>query len=231
MRKSLLFLLLIGFGLGLINVYSQECTVYSDYKEGTSIKMVHYDKKDKTTGSTTTTVKEKKNIPGGLFILFNQKYDDNEDYQFESEFSVECVNGEVKVDMSKFLDPNTLAAYENMELEIEADDLSIPSNASAGDKLNDGEIKVTVLTGTPINVSITVGMSNRLVASKEKIETPAGKFDCLKITYDLLTQVGFVKVRSSAAEYYSKKHGVVKSESFDKRGKLTGYSVIEEINY
>jgi hypothetical protein len=39
-----------------------------------------------------------------------------------------------------------------------------------------------------------------------------------------------VKVRSSSAEYYDKKHGVIKTESFNKKGKSTGYSVIEEIN-
>ena len=208
----------------------QDCTIYSDYEEGTSTKMVHYDKKDKSTGFTVTTVKEKKSIPGGTSLLFHQNYDNNEDYTFETEFEVKCVDGDVKVDMSKMIDPTMMSAYEDMEIDVVADDMSIPKNASPGDKLNDGSVTVTVDTGTPINVTVTVSLSNRKVASKETVDTPAGSFECLKITYDILSQVGFMKVRSSAAEYYNKKHGVIKSESFNKRGKSTGYSVIEEIN-
>ena len=231
MKKSLLLFIAAGFMVLANNLNAQECTIYEGYKEGSSTKMVHYDKKDKVTGTTITTVKERKDIEDGVSLTFNQAYDDGDEYEFESEFTVECQNGEVNVDMSKMLDPNTMTAYENMEFEIEADDLSIPPKARAGDKLDDGEITVTVITGTPVNVSITVGMSNRKVESEEKIETPAGKFDCLKIAYDLETKIGFLKVKSSTVEYYNKKHGVIKSESYNKRGKLTGYSIVEEINY
>jgi len=208
----------------------QDCTIYSDYKEGTSTKMVHYDNKDKQTGFTVTTVKEKKSIPGGTSLLFQQVYDNDDDYTFETEFEVKCVDGDVKVDMSKLIDPTMMTAYEDMEIDVVADDLSIPKNASPGDVLNDGTVTATVNTGTPIKVTIAVTLSNRKVESKETVVTPAGSFDCLKISYDLLSQVGFVKVRSGAVEYYNRKHGVIKSESFNKRGKSTGYSVIEEIN-
>jgi hypothetical protein len=212
-------------------VSGQDCEIYEDYKEGTSTKMAHYDKKDKLTGYTTMTVKERKEIPGGVSLVFLQEYDDTEEYTFENEFGIECVNGEVKMDMSKMIDPNTLSAYENMDIDIVTDEMAIPAGASPGDKLNDGNVKVTVDTGTPVKVSINISMTNRLVEGKEEVTTPAGTFDCLKISYELLTQIGFIKVKSAVVEYYNKKHGVIKSESLDKKGKLTGYSVVEEINY
>ena len=230
MKNYLSMLVVSVLAFTFLPASGQDCTIYSDYKEGTSTKMVHYDNKDKPTGFTVTTVKEKKSIPGGTSLLFHQKYDNNEDYTFETEFEVKCVDGDVKVDMSKLIDPTMMTAYEDMEIDVVADELSIPKNASPGDVLNDGSVTVTVDTGTPIKISITVTLSNRKVESKETVVTPAGSFECLKITYDMLSQVGFVKVRSSAAEYYNKKHGVIKSESFNKKGKSTGYSVIEEIN-
>lgn len=231
MRKFLFLIPLSAFLFVSPSVSGQECEIYKDYKEGSSTKMVHYDHKDKVTGFTTTTVKEKKNLPGGVSLVFHQVYDNNDDYTFESEFSMECVNGEVKVDMGKLVDPTSMTAYQDMEFDIVADDMSIPSGASPGDKLNDGSVTVSVQTGTPIKVSITVTMSNRMVESRETVETPAGKFDCLKISYDLLTQIGFVKVSARSVEFYNKEHGVIRSESFNKKGKLTGYSVVEEINY
>jgi len=231
MKKLIPLFIIAAMIFGFNPVSGQDCEIYKDYKEGTSTKMVHYDQKDKPTGHTITTVKEKKKIPGGVSLQFQQTYSDGEEYSFESEFGIECVNGEVKVDMSKLIDPNSMSAYEGMEFDVQADDMSIPPDASAGDQLNDGSVTVTVETGTPIKVSITVTMANRVVESEEKVKTPAGTFDCLKISYELLTQIGFVKVKSSAVEYYNSKHGVIKSESYNKRGKLTGYSVVEEINY
>ena len=212
---------------GMLN--AQDCKIYHDYKEGTSVKMVHYDKKDKMTGTTVSTVKEKKQIPGGVSLLFHQVYDNTEDYTFETEFDVRCENGNVFVDMEKLLDPTTMAAYEDMEFDVTADDLSIPKDASPGDQLNDGTVSVAVNTGSPVKITVSVSLTDRKVERREKVETPAGSFDCLKITYDMLTEVGFLKIRSAAAEYYSMEHGVVRSESFNKKGKLTGYSVVEEI--
>lgn len=230
MKKLFSFLLIPAMLLSVSTVIAQDCEIYKDYKEGTSTKMVHYDKKDKVTGYTISTVKEKKEIPGGVSLLFHQAYDDTKEVIFETEFDVRCENGNVKVDMNKMLDPTTMTGYEDMELDVTADDLTIPSNASPGDKLDDGSVSVTVNTGSPVKVTITVTLSNRKVESREKVETPAGNFDCLKITYDMLTEVGFIKMRSSAAEYYSRNHGVVRSESFNKNGKLTGYSLVEEIS-
>lgn len=208
---------------------SQKCEIYDDYKVGTSVKMVHYDEKDKPTGFTITTVKDKQSLANGVEVLFHQKYDNNDEYTFESEFSVKCDGGNVTVDMGKMVDPNTMTAYENMEYEVVADDLSIPSNAAPGDKLNDGTVTVTVNTGTPVKVTISATVSERMVVSKEKVETPAGSFDCLKISYDVLSQIGFIKIKTAVVEYYSKKHGVIKSESYNKKRKLTGYTVVEEL--
>ncbi len=230
MKKYLSVFVVSVMAFTVLPAFGQDCTIYSDYKEGTSTKMVHYDNKDKPTGFTVTTVKERKSIPGGTSLLFHQNYDNNDDYTFETEFEVKCVDGDVKVDMSKMIDPTMMSAYEDMEIDVVADDMSIPKNASPGDVLNDGSVTVTVDTGTPIKVTVTVSLSNRKVESKETVVTPAGSFECLKITYDILSQVGFMKVRSSAAEYYNKNHGVIKSESYNKKGKITGYSVIEEIN-
>lgn len=230
MRKRLIFLLLPAIFLVTPTLTAQDCEIYHDYNEGTSVKMVHYDKKDKITGTTVSTVKEKKQIPGGVSLLFHQKYDNTEDYTFETEFGVRCENGNVLVDMEKMLDPTTMTAYEDMEFDVKADDLTIPKNASPGDRLNDGSVTVIVNSGSPVKITISVSLTDRKVESREKVETPAGTFDCLKITYDMLTEVGFVKIRSAAVEYYNRAHGVIKTESFNKKGKLTGYSVVEEIN-
>ena len=88
---------------------------------------------------------------------------------------------------------------------------------------------MTINTGAPVSVNMTVTTQNRKVEAEEKITTPAGTFDCLKITYDMVSKIGFVKVQGSSVEWYSPGTGTIRSESYNKRGKLTGYSVLEEI--
>ncbi len=229
MKNYAFFFLFIGILLPWNYVAAQDCDIYKDFSEGTTTRMVHYDKKDKVTGYTITTVTEKKKLSNGVSMLFHQVYDDTEEYKFESDMRIECRGGEVIYSMENFIDPTTLSAYEGMEFEISADDLSIPSNAKPGDELNDGAVSITINTGSPVKVTVTSTISNRKVVSKESVETPAGKFDCLKISYDVLTQIAFVKMRSSTVEFYNEKSGVVKTESFNKKGKLTGYSLLEEI--
>lgn len=230
MKNSLFILLLSALFLAPSTGNAQNCEIYEDYREGSTIKSVYYDQKDKPTGYTITTVKEKKKDADGVLIQFQQNYSNYDDYSFESEFSIRCNNGEVTVDMQRFIDPSSMTAYEGMDFEVSADDLSIPENASVGDELNGGTVTVSVNTGTPVKVTVAVTLSNRVVAGKETVVTPAGTFECLKITYDILSQIGFVKIRSSAAEYYSKRDGVIKSETFNKKGKITGYTIVEEIN-
>lgn len=230
MKNSLFILLLSAFVLASSAVKAQNCEIYDDYREGSTIKSVYYDDKDKATGFTLTTVKEKKKDADGVSIQFQQNYNNYEDYSFESEFLIRCKNGEVIVDMQKFIDPSSMTAYEGMEFEVSADDLSIPENASVGDELNGGTVTVSVNTGTPVKITIAVTLSNRVVAGKETVVTPAGTFECTKITYDILSQIGFLKIKSSATEYYSKKDGVIKTETFNKKGKLSGYTIVEEIN-
>jgi len=230
MKKFAILLLVVGIMLPLSSISAQDCNIYKDFKEGSKTKMVHYDKKDKVTGYTETTVSEKKKISNGVSILLHQVYDDTEEYTFASDLRIECVNGVVSYNMENFIDATTMSAYEGMEFDVKADNLTIPSGAKPGDALNDGVVSVTIDTGSPIKVTVTATISNRQIVSKESVETPAGKFDCLKISYDVLTQIAFVKMRVSTVEYYDSSYGVVKTETYSKKGKLTDYSILEEIS-
>ena len=221
--------LIMALLFGGTTLSAQSCELYTDYSEGTTTKMVHYDQKDKVTGVTTTTVKELKSTPVDFHIVMEQHYDNLDEYTFSSEFEVHCKNGDITVSMGNFIDPTTMEAYEDMEFKVQADDLSIPSGAKPGDVLNDGSVSVSVESGTPIPINIVATVSNRRVTAKETITTPAGSFDCLKIEYDMLTEVSFLKIRSQIAEYHNKKHGTIRSETLNKKGKLKSYTQLEEI--
>jgi hypothetical protein len=107
----------------------------------------------------------------------------------------------------------------------------IPSTLSVGQALKDGQVTMTA-TNSPVPMKITVNVVDRKVVAKESIQTPAGKFDCLKITSKSIVknQMGIAMTfEFSATEWIAPKVGLVKSESYDKKGKLSGSSVLSMV--
>ena len=80
------------------------------------------------------------------------------------------------------------------------------------------------------NMTMTIKILNRKVESKESITTPAGTFSCFKITYDMESSTKIMgmntNVKLSSIDYLAEGIGVVKTESYDKKGELSGYSLL-----
>jgi hypothetical protein len=66
---------------------------------------------------------------------------------------------------------------------------------------------------------------NRKVEAVENLTTPAGTFECYKISYDIATKM-MVNVKAKATEWYSNGVGMVKSETYSTDGKLIGSNVL-----
>ena len=143
------------------------------------------------------------------------------------EYKVECVDGVFKVDMSYFLDPEMLKNYQSMEVSVSGDALEMPSDMAAGQTLNDGQINVAVGMGGTVIMNMYVNITNRKVEGKESITTPAGTFDCFKITYTIETKFG-VKIERNTVEWIAKNVGTVRSESY-KGDKLEGYTELTKL--
>jgi hypothetical protein len=230
MKAAGTVLLLGSFFIAGPAILAQDCEDYFPQKEGTVLEYVNFDKKDKITGSSETSLKEKKEIPGGMSAVFASKFkDDKGEVLYENEVPVECREGVLYFDASKFLDPATLSAYSSMEVAVTGDNLMLPLNAPDGTPLDDGGVTAVVTSEGMKIMTITVDVSNRKVAGREKMETPAGTFECVKFTYDVLSKIGFVKVSASAIEWYNPRYGTVRSEAYDKSGKLTGYTLLQSI--
>lgn len=213
-----------------IAMQAQDCFKYFPQKEGTVMKTKHYDKKDKETGESAITILKK--TSSGNRQQIDVKFESTSkttDSAFVGEYAYICEDGKVYVEMKSYLG-NQLAAYQGMDIEIDGDNIEMPSNPAAGQELSGGEVIATVRNqGIPM-MKISLDISNRKVEKKEMIKTPAGTFECFKITQDTQSKIGFIKVKGSSAEWFAEGIGVVRSESYDKRGKLVSYSVLNEIS-
>ena len=204
-------------------VNAQDCDGYFPYKEGTTFEITQYDKKDKVTGRIVykvTDVDASSQTATYEFEMFDKK----DESIMTSSFSAECTGEGIIVDANYMVNPEMIGNYQNMEMTITGDNLEIPNNLSVGQTLPDAAVYVAV-DMSPIKMNLTSQIQNRKVTAKESVTTPAGTFDCHVLEYETETKVG-IKVTTTNKQWLAPKVGVIKDESYNKSGKLMGYSLL-----
>lgn len=228
MKRSIVFLLTILF----VNEVSAQCTnPFYQLKEGTVIEMESYDKKDKLQSRSETRVVQYQTTPAGYIATITYKMlDKKEKLISEGDYKLECNNGTIKIDMSSFIPAESMTAFKDMEVEVDMDQMLYPANLSAGQSLDDASIKIKT-TNSPVTMGMDMDISNRKVEGKESITTPAGTFECYKISYDMFSKMSFVKMNFKNVEYLSENSGVVKTESYKSNGNLMSYTILTKYEY
>ena len=70
-------------------------------------------------------------------------------------------------------------------------------------------------------MNMTVNVTDREVIGKETVTTKAGTYECYKVSQKMSMKY-IVNAQFSSVEYYAEGVGHVKSESYNKGGKLIG---------
>lgn len=200
---------------------SQDCSKYFPMDEGTKFQITTYDKNDKISGVMDYVVKE---VSGDTATMFYEMHDEKGKMITSSEYGITCTNEGITIDFSSMMSPELLGQYKDMEVEMSGTDLLYPNNLSVGQSLPDADVLMTVKM-PPLNMKMNMMFFNRKVAGKESVTTSAGTFDCYVITYDSEAKMG-LKITSSNKLWLSEGFGMVKSETYNKKGNLTGKSVL-----
>ena len=225
MKKLLLFSgLIMAF---FVTTQAQDCTAYFPAEEGTVVEVEQYSNKGKLTGSSVQKLVSKEELGNSVkWIVHSTVKDADGEAIMDSELTFECRDGVFYFDMNNFLSGESMAALEDMDFRIEGDNLEYPPSMKAGDVLKDGQIRM-IIEQMPA-MSSTVTIINRTVEAVEDVETEAGTFECYKISYDMETKA-LMTFRTSGIEWIAKNIGVIKSETYNKKGKLTGYSLLSRL--
>ncbi len=225
------FLQIFAFGITLLLLtpflHAQDCRLYFPDRIGSLREMKFYDQKDKLTSITKQEIIDKKVSENTVTVKVkatNYTAEDDEINSVELEFT--CEDGIFKFDMESFLDPQTMEAYKDMAVEVTSDNILFPSNLKVGDALPDGSLKMVVKSGEMTIITISLSIFDRKVVAQENVTTEAGTFPCYKLTYNLTSKFGFITVKSSSVEWIAEGVGVVKNEQYNRKGKLTGYSLL-----
>lgn len=222
-----------AFALLMLFLFSgalaQDCVPYYSAKQGSVREMTSYDKKNKVTGSSVQTVKEIKTSGAKTEWTIGTVSKDEKGKETSSgDLHMSCEGGIFKMDMKNFIDQATMESFEGMEVTMDATDLAFPGDLSVGQSLPDGSISLKVSSSGMVVMNMVIKVYDRKVLALEDITTPAGTFSCYKMTSTVETKNMFTVVAKST-DWMAKNVGSVKTESYDKNGALTGYTVLTSI--
>ncbi|MFW5663398.1 MAG: hypothetical protein ACOCYD_00010 [bacterium] len=232
MRKYVItaFVLFISFGL-----FAQDCDLYIPLEEGKGFQYQSFNKRDKLEGINEVIIKDVSRKSDRTEALMQAKYyDSKEKLLHEGEYMIVCSGNELIIDMQSMMDQAQLESFEGMEISLTTvDNLTIPGNISVGDKLPDGKMEMEVTTGGETMSEMDFITRNRTVEGKEDLTTPAGTFDCYKITYENVMDTRTMGINretvTKGVEYFSPGVGNVRSEFYDDKDRLQSYTVLSKI--
>lgn len=221
MKKiTLLFAALI---VGIF-AFAQDCESFFPVKKGAYMEMKNYDEKGKLTGTVRQTITDVNSIANGIVIkVSSEQLDDKNKSLGVQDLEMRCEGGVFYMDMKNFFNQAAMGGGQNAEMTVDATDLVFPGNLKVGETLPDGSLNISM---PPLTMGVNI--FNRKVVSIENVTTPAGSFECYKVSYDIETKIPF-KMTNSAVQWYAKDAGAVRTETYNKKGKLIGYSELTEL--
>lgn len=213
----------------ITNLYSQDCTEFYPVKAGANWETQNYDAKDKLQGIAVSKILAYNATANGYQIeIETENFDGKSKPISKSKYQMSCADGIFLFDMSSFIDPTTMESYKEMEVAMDTKNMEYPSVLSAGMSLNDASLTMTVSNQGIKMMTLTIFITNRKVESYEDITVPAGTFKAYKISNDSETKMMF-KVKTHTVQYWVPGKGVVRTENYNDKGKLTDYSVMSKI--
>jgi len=210
-----LLAVVIAFIIGMHSNFAQtSCSTYYPFDEGTTFQITSFNKNDKKAAVIDYMVKESN---GDSAILAYEMHDDKGKLVMNSEYGISCEEDGISIDFNSLAAPGVLEQYKDMEVDITGTNLFVPNNLSSGQSLPDADILMNIKM-PPINMKMTVNIYDRKVEGKESVTTTAGTFECYVISYTHESKMG-MKITGNAKDWIAEGVGMVKSESYNKKGK------------
>ena len=220
--------LILIYSLFLVSstALSQNCSKYYPMEEGTSFQYTMTNKKGKTEGITDYSITNVENSGGVTTATMNMKFTDEKGKEiFVSDYKLSCTGDVVKIDYNSLVPAQMMKQYTDMgvEMEISGTDIELPNDLSVGQGLDDANVAMSIkMPG--MNMNIKVDQLNRIVEKKESVNTPAGTYECYVITQDNVSETMGVKQTMQSKLWLAEGVGMVKQETYNKKGDLMSKS-------
>jgi hypothetical protein len=225
MKTPIFFILFLSV---FCKVTAQTCTQFTNMKPGSVIEMTHYDKKGKMSTRTVNKVNEVSSEPSGTTAdITTTGFDEDNEEVFKLDVTAKCSDDKIYISMQNVIPAAQLESFDDMEVKVTETMLEYPTSMKTEGPLSDALYTAELYSGDTKIMTFKYEITERQIVGKETITSPAGTWDCFKITYT----AKFKALLSSTVEiteWYYPGIGIIKSES-TKNGKSMGYSILTKI--
>jgi hypothetical protein len=219
------FLCSLGLQQGLSAQNS--CEGYFSFTEGAKRQYTYYDQSGKLLNTSTAEVSVVETADDGSLEaqLEESATNDLGKPMLQAYYQVRCKDSLLLIDLPYKLPPRSRESFSGMEVDISGDPFALPVVLKAGQTLPDAYAEIKAGNSGMIMLTMQINVINRKVLGAEKVKTSAGEFECVKISHTMETKT-MVKKTHTIVEWYAKGIGLVKQETYDKKGVLEGYALL-----
>ena len=220
----------IGFHLFLLCIpgisLAQDCSNYYYLQNNKTIEMMIFNKNGKEAGKMTYVVSDSKKNGSTTNATINSEFVDAKGKTIsKATNNVKCENGVMQMDMKTFIPPVQMEQMKTGEAKASDVYLEYPANMNIGDQLKDGQFNMDYETAGGMKSSIEISITERKVEGKETITTPAGTWECYKISAknritSKIAGIG-IPIKMDVIEWFAPGFGVVKTESKTGKTEIT----------
>lgn len=208
---------------------SSVCTIYFPQQIGTELTYENYNANDKLESTDRFKVLSVAEVGDSTRIdVEAASYDKKGEEAYNSNVSYTCKDGVFRMSMESMLDPSMMEAYKDMEVTLTQSDITFPSDLNVGTSLPDAEMNVKVASNGMQVMEMNFKIVDRKVEAKESITTPAGTFDCFKLTQTTNMKMMFINKSFTTVDWITLNIGNVRSETYNK-GSLESYRILTNI--
>lgn len=207
-----------GAVLCSLGAFAQDCNGYYFLQNNKTIEMAILNKKGEQSAKQVYTVSNVSNAGSATTAdLQSEMFDKKGKSMAKSNAKIKCDGGVMMVDMKMSI-PTQPGTQNAVESDVKADNIYIeyPNNMNVGDNLKNATMHMD-MDNNGMKQSIDMEVFDRKVEAKEKVTTPAGSWDCYKISYKSKMRIKTMGIgmpmNIDGVEYFAPGFGIVKTES------------------
>jgi hypothetical protein len=214
MQKTIAIIALLA--ITSLPAKAQNCKNYLLLQNNKRVEMTIYNRKGKEDGKQVWQVSNLKTAGKTTTATLNTEFFTGKGKSInKSESQVQCNGGALQMDMKLMLNEGQLKQMQNAK--ATGNLIDYPATVKAGDKLPDGYMLIDYTMEGGMKASIEINVTERLVGGKESITSPAGTWECFKITSNqkIISKVAGIgiPIKMDVTEWYAPGVGIIKTES------------------
>jgi hypothetical protein len=197
---------------------AQNCKDYLLLKNNRKVEMTIYSRKGKEDGKQIWNISNLKTSGKTTTATINSEFFDGKGKSINKAVNeVQCTGGALQMNLKMMLSEAQLKQMKNATATASGEFIEYPFGMKEGDALKDGNLKIDYTMDGGMKAAIELSITRRTVGGKESITSPAGSWECFKISSNqkIVSRIGGIgiPIKMDVTEWFAPGVGVIKTES------------------